>query len=130
MNFSAFIRSRRAGDNPRGDFIRDCRRDPHFPPDIETLSDLRSYLMQASACDEAWAEARALWVEYGGDWIEEGEDENAGTGAPPPMPDTRAKIEAVKANLRAGMSPEDARHAVATQFGTNGENGMQSVSRA
>jgi hypothetical protein len=86
--------------------------------------------MQANACSEAWAEARGLWLEYGGDWQEDAEDPDTAETAPPPVLDTRAKIDAVKAKLRAGMSPEDARRALAAQFGTNGENGMQSVSGA
>jgi hypothetical protein len=116
MTFSDFIRSRRAGDNPRGDFIRDCRDDPNFPAGISTLSELRTYLMRANACSEAWAEARVLWREYGSEWPEDGDaDETDGPAEAAPIAalDTRAKIDAIKERLRAGMSPEEARRELA-----------------
>ena len=63
----AYILSRRAGDSPRGDFLRDCQEDirtGRFPDGMTEEHQLQSYLARCGACDEARRQAHRVWVEY------------------------------------------------------------------
>ena len=66
MRFQEWLGTRKAHDNPRGDFIEDSRTllDLGKFPDVDTLEQLLWWLQQRGACEEAVAEARGLWREY------------------------------------------------------------------
>jgi hypothetical protein len=52
------VRTRRRGDNLRGDFIDDLRHDRQFPGGIRRWRDVESYLFSCHACDKAMEAAR------------------------------------------------------------------------
>lgn len=65
MSFHEFVLSRRAGNNPRGDFIRDTRDYARCHPNWQMAEyEPNSINMPAGACREAIAEGRKLWCEY------------------------------------------------------------------
>lgn len=63
MTFLEYIKRRRCGDNPQGDFVEDARRDQRFP-DVQSWPELKRYLEARGACEEAVAAARAVWQGY------------------------------------------------------------------
>lgn len=63
MTFKDYVLSRRDGDNPRGDFIRDVRRDESFP-DCTDQQKIREYLKQKQANEAAIRELEKLYKEY------------------------------------------------------------------
>lgn len=64
MTFGQFILTRKAGKNPRGDFIRDARRDANFPQGAEDYMDLRNYIEAHGACVEAARACARIHQEY------------------------------------------------------------------
>lgn len=64
MTFGQFILTRKAGKNPRGDFIRDAQQDAYFPYDAEDYMDVRNYLENQGACAEAIRACAAIHGEY------------------------------------------------------------------
>lgn len=63
MEFKAWLLSRKAQDNPRGDFLRDVRRDRTFPIG-RTWDEVHGYMWQRGACLEAREEAERLWKQF------------------------------------------------------------------
>lgn len=62
MTFREFVESRRPGDNPRGDAIRDTVRLLKAHPELESFEDLSRFV--AGGAREARAEMRKLHSEY------------------------------------------------------------------
>lgn len=63
MTFKEYLAKCRVTDNPRGDFIKDARRDDRMP-DIKSRGELLKYLSGRGAILEARQEAGRLWLEY------------------------------------------------------------------
>lgn len=63
MTFKQFISTRRGTDNPRGDFIKDVKRDAGFL-DCKAYEPNHDYLISQHACDEAMAEFEKLYRQY------------------------------------------------------------------
>lgn len=63
MTFKDFMRNCDAGQDMRGDFLRDARADRQFP-EVQTWRELESYLLRCGACEEARKAGRALWREF------------------------------------------------------------------
>jgi hypothetical protein len=64
MDFKEYLLSRDDGDDPRGDLIRDVRRDPMFPKECNRLGAYVEYLHSKRACREAVEELRRAWKAY------------------------------------------------------------------
>ena len=65
LSFVEFVRSRRAGQNPRGDFIRDAREDSGLDNrEFHDLESLLRYLDSCNACPGAIDAAENMWNEY------------------------------------------------------------------
>lgn len=63
MTFKQFVSTRRGADNPRGDFIKDVKRDKDFPDCVERQR-IRGYLASRLACDAAMKEFENLYKQY------------------------------------------------------------------
>ena len=63
MSFREYIRVRRDGDNPAGDFVRDARCDPTFP-DAASWGELEDYLWERGANYRAVKAGRKVWDSY------------------------------------------------------------------
>lgn len=65
MTFKEYISRARAGDNPRGDFIRDARADTKMPDDFASWEDLESFLRRVHfASSDAIDAGKAAWRSY------------------------------------------------------------------
>ena len=61
--FKAWARAQRPGNNARGDFIRDLRRDRDFS-NAKTLAEVDHHLGALGACAGAREVAARLWHEW------------------------------------------------------------------
>lgn len=65
MTFKQYLRRTHAGENARGDFIRDALRDPEMPDDFQSFEGLRSYLRRVHRAEMAVINAAELvWNDY------------------------------------------------------------------
>ena len=64
LTFSAWIKSRRAGEDARGAFIRDVRRDRCFPNDPHSWDEISLYLDRYETSHTMRCVAEQLWEEY------------------------------------------------------------------
>lgn len=63
MTFTDYVRTRRVGDNPAGDFTIDARRDRDLP-NVKSWSELRSHLIRKGAGENVLKAARIVWNGY------------------------------------------------------------------
>lgn len=63
MSFKTYVRTRRRGPNPQGDFIEHAQRSADLP-DVSSWEELRGYLLMRDACPGAIESARSVWKCY------------------------------------------------------------------
>lgn len=63
MSFKTYLRRRRRGPNPQGDFVEHARTAADVP-DAATWEELRAYLLARDACPGAIESARSVWKAY------------------------------------------------------------------
>jgi hypothetical protein len=64
MKFGQWIRTRKAGDNPRGDFIKDTISLGSMVDRINDWRSLEAHMFRLGACDGAIEAGKKLWDEY------------------------------------------------------------------